>query len=55
MLDPFSGAATTGLAARQLGHPYVGIDLNADFHDIAMERLGLSQATPEPGPRRRPA
>ena len=55
VLDPFSGAATTGLAARQLGHPYVGIDLNADFHDIAMERLGLSQATPEPGPRRRPA
>ncbi|WP_337825156.1 site-specific DNA-methyltransferase [Amycolatopsis sp. A1MSW2902] len=43
VLDPFSGAATTGLAARQLGRPYVGIDLNPQFHDIGLRRLGLSQ------------
>lgn len=42
VLDPFSGAATTGLAARQLGRRYVGIDLNSDFHDIGLRRLGLS-------------
>lgn len=30
VLDPFSGAATTGLAARQLGRTYIGIDLNRD-------------------------
>jgi site-specific DNA-methyltransferase (cytosine-N4-specific) len=41
VLDPFSGAATTGLAARQLDHPYVGIDLNEAFHTIGLERLGL--------------
>jgi DNA modification methylase len=41
VLDPFSGAATTGLAARQLGRTYIGIDLNAEFHDIGLRRLGL--------------
>ncbi|MEO3852764.1 site-specific DNA-methyltransferase [Streptomyces sp. B8F3] len=40
VLDPFSGAGTTGLAARQLGRAYVGIDLRADFHDLALTRLG---------------
>jgi site-specific DNA-methyltransferase (cytosine-N4-specific) len=42
VLDPFSGAATTGLAARRLGRSYVGIDLNPAFHDIALDRLGLA-------------
>jgi DNA modification methylase len=37
--DPFSGAGTTGMAARQLGHPYLGIDISADYHDIANERI----------------
>ena len=40
MLDPFSGA-TTGVAARQLGRSYVGIDLNPEFHEIGLRRLGL--------------
>jgi site-specific DNA-methyltransferase (cytosine-N4-specific) len=43
VLDPFSGAATTGLAARQLGRSYVGIDLNEQFHAIGLRRLGLEQ------------
>jgi len=40
VLDPFSGAATTGLAALQLGRSYVGIDISAAFHDEALARLG---------------
>jgi DNA modification methylase len=32
VLDPFSGTGTTGLAARQLGRSYIGIDLNPAFH-----------------------
>lgn len=43
VLDPFSGAATTGLAARQLGRRYHGIDLNPAFHRLALDRLGLPQ------------
>ncbi|MFC4003043.1 DNA-methyltransferase [Prauserella oleivorans] len=39
VLDPFSGAATTGLAAHQLGRSYVGIDLNPEFHAIGKRRI----------------
>lgn len=42
VLDPFSGAATTGLAAHQLGRSYIGIDINPEFHDICLRRLGRS-------------
>lgn len=37
--DPFSGAATTGLAALESGRTYTGIDLNPDYHAIALQRL----------------
>jgi site-specific DNA-methyltransferase (cytosine-N4-specific) len=37
--DPFSGIATTGLAALNLGHSYIGIDINASYHDLALARL----------------
>lgn len=39
VLDPFSGSGTTGAAARQLGRKYVGVDLNASYHDLARERF----------------
>jgi len=54
VLDPFSGAATTGLAAQQLKRAYVGIDLNPAIHDLGLRRLGLqppadlSSQLPEP-------
>ncbi|MEU8132184.1 DNA-methyltransferase [Streptodolium elevatio] len=48
VLDPFCGASTTGLAARQLGRRYLGIDLNPDFHGIALAHLGLSKNASEP-------
>jgi DNA modification methylase len=44
VLDPFSGAATTGLAARQLGCSYTGIDLRGEFHDIGLARLSHTAA-----------
>lgn len=44
VLDPFSGSGTTGAVATQLGRRYVGIDLNPDYHDLAIERL--TQANP---------
>jgi site-specific DNA-methyltransferase (cytosine-N4-specific) len=49
VLDPFSGTGTTGLAARRLGHDYVGIDLNKAFHDIAKARIMPPQAPGSPG------
>lgn len=40
VLDPFSGAGTTGMAAVQLGMRYLGIDIADGFHQEAINRLG---------------
>jgi len=37
VLDPFSGSGTTGLAAAQLGHPYIGIDINPDYLQLSLD------------------
>ena len=39
VLDPFSGAATTGLAAINLGRNYIGIELNPENVQMSRERL----------------
>jgi len=44
-LDPFSGSATTGRMAFDLGHDYVGIDLNESFLKLAKARLGSPDPT----------
>lgn len=44
VLDPFSGAATTALAARQLGRQFIGIELNAAYCALAKARLLAARA-----------
>ena len=39
ILDPFSGAATTGLVAERLGREYIGIELNPDYVKMADKRV----------------
>ena len=39
VLDMFCGAGTTGIAARQLGRRFTGIELNPAFAALAAERL----------------
>lgn len=39
VLDPFSGAGTTGLVARKLGRNFIGIELNENYIQIANERI----------------
>ena len=39
VLDPFSGSGTTGEAARKLGRKYIGVDLNPEYHDLAVKRF----------------
>lgn len=46
VLDPFSGAATTGLAALQLGRHYIGIDLSQQYTAIAKQRILQSPHSP---------
>jgi len=48
VLDPFCGTGTTGLAARQLGRRFTGIDLSPEFAALAADRLRHA-APPEPG------
>jgi len=39
VLDPFSGAGTTGVAALRHGRRYLGIEINAEYMRMANERL----------------
>jgi DNA modification methylase len=39
VLDPFSGMATTGKVALELGRSYVGIELNPKYADDSRERM----------------
>lgn len=42
VLDPFMGAGTTALVARNLGRNYIGLELNAEYIKIAERRLSQS-------------
>lgn len=39
VLDPFCGSSTTGVACKHLKRNYIGIDNNADFINLSIERL----------------
>lgn len=44
VLDPFFGAGTTGLVAKELGRNFIGIELNPEYIEIAEKRLtGINQ------------
>jgi DNA modification methylase len=45
ILDPFFGAGTTALVARQHGRHSIGIELSAEYVEIARRRLGMSGMT----------
>jgi len=39
ILDPYSGSGSTGVAALRLGRHFVGAEMDATYHAIAVERL----------------
>lgn len=46
VLDPFAGAGTTLLKAKDLGRRFVGIELSAEYADMARKRVGLTVHDP---------
>lgn len=40
VMDPFMGSGTTGVACKNLGRNFVGIELNKDYFEIAKQRIG---------------
>jgi DNA modification methylase len=45
VLDPFFGAASTGVAAQGLGRDWLGVELNPDFAALGAERLATQRAS----------
>lgn len=39
ILDPFCGSGTTGIAALRMGRKFIGVELDANYCDIAAQRL----------------
>ena len=39
VLDPFSGAGTTGMVATKLGRKYIGIELNPEYSEMSEKRI----------------
>jgi site-specific DNA-methyltransferase (adenine-specific) len=50
VLDPFCGSGTTLLAARELGRPFYGFDIERKYVKIARERLAAEKG-PQAPPR----
>ncbi len=44
VLDPFMGAGTTAIAAEALGRDWLGIELNPDFANLALDRIQTARA-----------
>lgn len=43
ILDPFMGSGTTGVACRNLGRNFIGIELDADYFALAQKRINEYQ------------
>ena len=39
VFDPFMGSGTTGVACKELGYDFIGIELNKEYYEIAKERI----------------
>ena len=44
IIDPYAGSGTTLLAAKLLGHNYIGIDISKEYIDMANDRINNYQS-----------
>ncbi len=47
ILDPFMGSGTTGVACVKTGRSFIGIELDPDYFDIAVERIKEAHRQPD--------
>ena len=43
VLDPYMGSGSTGVACIRAGRPFVGVEINPDYFDIACQRIDDEQ------------
>lgn len=41
IIDCFMGSGTTGMACKELGYNFVGIELDKDYYNLSKKRIGL--------------
>ena len=41
--DPFMGSGTTGVSCAKLGRPFIGVEIEARWFDLACERIDMAQ------------
>ncbi|WFP74517.1 DNA methyltransferase [Mesorhizobium sp. WSM4906] len=47
VLDPFMGSGTTGVACVKQGRPFIGIDIDAGYFQLACDRIRKTYAQPD--------
>lgn len=47
ILDPFMGSGSTGVAAVRAGRPFVGVELDRGYFDIACQRISDAERRPD--------
>ena len=43
IIDPFMGSGTTGIDATNLGHKFIGVEMDEEYFDIACNRIEQAQ------------
>lgn len=49
VLDPYMGSGTTGVACVTMGIPFIGVEIDPDYFDIACARIDSAKRMPKQG------
>ncbi len=41
VLDPYMGSGTTGIACKNIGRDFIGVEMNNEYFEIAKKRIGI--------------
>ena len=49
VFDPFCGGGSAGIAAKQMGRRYIGVDIEPEYCNKAMQRIEEAEETKKDG------